>query len=446
MERRVWLFYIFICCLFCPACVTSQDKSEPVSTVPLEQDTLEMEPDFSYEITEQLPHILVDQTGYQSMDKKIAFFYGNELEENFEIRNEKTEETVYTGLLHKVKEEDGKTLYSGTFTDFTKEGCYYLHHNKIGDSYAFSIEKNIYSRQYTDLNKMLLKQEHENVGSLAYMLANCMFIKEMFQDAWINASFIHSKTALLLNSQDAKTGAFYSEILTEPVAFETYEGTISLSTTAQMAGVLAQYSYIYREDKDTLLAGQCLQAAQKAYRYVEKYRDNTDTDAWYFAAVQLYRATGQYKYRNAIREYDTLSEESRSSTPQGYTMLADFTYLATPYATDYKRCTGLLDAYIERAQNISANSFRENFYVPSNIDTMSNKEILDDMFVLGVVNHVLSGQEYAGIQKNYIHYLSGINRKCKNYLSKDIVFSETDKGNEWSDAVELLVIYSNLYS
>ena len=43
-----------------------------------------MEPDFSYEITEQLPHILVDQTGYQSMDKKIAFFYGNELEENFE--------------------------------------------------------------------------------------------------------------------------------------------------------------------------------------------------------------------------------------------------------------------------------------------------------------------------------------------------------------------------
>lgn len=446
MKRRVWLVCILICCLLCSACVVAQETAQPVSKVPAEQDTLQMEPDFSYVVTPQLPHIFVDSCGYQCMDKKVAFFYGSDLQETFEIRDDVTEETVYSGILHPVKEVEGKTLYTGIFSDLEEEGIYYLFHEQMGESYVFEINNGVYNEKYLELENILLSQEYDDVSEQAYLLANYMFIQEMFSDTWTDISYIRGKIMLLLNSQDTKTGAFIRETMDEPLDPEVHEGTISLSTTAQMAGVLAQYVYLYRNIDDAALINQCLQASQKAYKYVEKYRDNIDTDAWYFAATQLYRTTKQFKYRNAIAQYDTLPVESRSSTTQGYTILADFTYLSTPYGTDYNRCDVLLDGYLDKAQNISTNSSRENFYVLKDIDTMTHREILEDMLILGVVNHVLSGQEYAGVQKNYIHYLTGVNMKLMDYMNKSILYEDdTDRINT-ANAVKMLVVYGNLYT
>ena len=283
------------------------------------------------------------------------------------------------------------------------------------------------------------------VSDQAYLLANYMFVDEMFSKTWTNMSYIRAKMEMLLYSQDTATGAFYSEIMEEPVDAGMNDGTISLSTTAQMAGVLAQYVYLYRETEDPVFINKCLQASQKAYRYMEKYRDNTDTDTWYYAATQLYRLTRQYKYRNAIIEYDTLPVESRSSTMYGYTILADFAYLSTPYGTDYNRCELLLDYYLDKAQSISMQSSREHFYVLPDIDAMNDKDILDDMVILGIVNHVLSGQEYAGIQKNYIHYLSGTNKDRQDYLNARMLKENgTDRINT-GNATKMLVVYANLY-
>lgn len=455
MSNKVWLFGIFICCFLNASCALPQEQAEPVSTVPLEQDTLEMEPDFSYAVTPQKPHIIVDQTGYRGKDKKVAFFYGNELNEKFEIREKNTDLTVYSGVLNKAKDQDGKTLYTGIFTVFSEEGDYYIHQEQLGDSYEFCINDELYDEQYKNLENRLLKEKDTDVSNQAYLLANYMFIHEIDPDKWINESYIRAKLQTLMNSQDPKTGAFYKEVLEKPAestvskpagqsAEEEQEGTVSLSTTAQMAGVFAQYVYLYRDTEDAVFTNQCLLAAQKAYRYVEKYRDNTDTDAWYFAAAQLYRTTRQYKYRNAIAEYDTLPVESRSSTEQGYTILADFAYLSTPYGTDYNRCALLLDDYMDKAQHISVCSSRENFYVLEEIASMSDKEILEDMFIMGVVNHVLSGQEYAGVQKNYIHYLSGVNMELEDYLNGNVLVKDGTDRMDSANAVKLLVIYSNL--
>ena len=445
MKKRVWLFCIFISGLVCSSCAAVQEKAEPVSKVPLEQDTLEMEPDFSYVVPIQLPHILVDQSGYQCADKKVAFFYGKDLKETFEIRDELTEEVVYSGTLRQVKETDGRMLYTGMFTDFSEPGTYYIHQEQVGDSFSFAIGASIYNQKYKKLESTLLKEKFAQVSDQAYLLANYMFIDEMFSETWTNMSYIRAKMETLLYSQDAATGAFYSEIMEEPMDTEVYDGTISLSATAQMAGVLAQYVYLYRETEDTLFINKCLMASQKAYRYMEKYRDNTDTDAWYYAATQLYRLTRQYKYRNAIIEYDTLPVESRSSTAHGYTILADFAYLSTPYGTEYNRCELLLDYYLDKAQTISTQSSREYFYVLPEITAMTDKEVLDDMVILGIVNHILSGQEYAGVQKNYIHYLSGTNRDRQDYLNIRMVKeSGTDRINT-GNATKMLVVYANLY-
>lgn len=445
MKKRVWLFCIFISGLVCSSCAVAQEPAEPVSKVPLEQDTLEMEPDFSYVVPVQLPHVLIDRSGYQSGDKKVAFFYGKDLEETFEIRDERTEEVVYSGTLRQVKETDGRMLYTGMFTDFSVAGTYYIHQDQVGDSYSFSIGASIYNQKYKKLESTLLKEKFTMVSDQAYLLANYMFVDEMFSKTWTNMSYIRAKMEMLLYSQDTATGAFYSEIMEEPVDAGMNDGTISLSTTAQMAGVLAQYVYLYRETGDPVFINKCLQASQKAYRYMEKYRDNTDTDTWYYAATQLYRLTRQYKYRNAIIEYDTLPVESRSSTMYGYTILADFAYLSTPYGTDYNRCELLLDYYLDKAQSISMQSSREHFYVLPDIDAMNDKDILDDMVILGIVNHVLSGQEYAGIQKNYIHYLSGTNKDRQDYLNARMLKENgTDRINT-GNATKMLVVYANLY-
>ena len=114
---------------------------------------------------------------------------------------------------------------------------------------------------------------------------------------------------------------------------------------------------------------------------MEQYRGNTDTDAWYYAATELFRATGQYKYRNAIREYDAMEPGLKSRTVQNYTAMADFTYLSTTYGTDYARCAMLLDGYMDKAQSISVSSTRDNFYVLPDIAAMADGEIIAFMEV-----------------------------------------------------------------
>lgn len=433
MKKRVWLFCIFISGLAASSCAIGKEAAKPAAKVPLEQDTLEMEPDFSYVVPLQQPHILIDQSGYQSKDKKAAFFYGEQLEESFEIRDAQTEEVVYSGTLSQIKED----LYLGIFTDFTKTGKYYIHQKQVGDSYSFSIDPAFYRSRYKKLESALLKEKPALVSEQAYLLAGYMFIGEMFSDMLLDGEYIHTKIEELLSLQEEKTGAFYSEIMKN-------EGEVSLSTTAQVAGVLAQYAYLYQDTEEPAFINTCLQASQKAYHYIEKYRDNTDSDAWYFAAVQLYRLTRQYKYQNAVIEYDTLPVESRSSTDQGYTIFADFTYLRIPHGTDYDRCALLLDQYLDQTQSISMRSSREYFYVQQDIVTMSDKKILDDMLVLGIVNTVLSGQEYAGVQKNYIHYLSGTNEECQNYLDEKMLKNEKKNTLDVTNAVKTLVIYASL--
>lgn len=450
MKTKVWLSLFFISSMVCTSCAQPVAMTEPMSKIPLEQDTLEMIPDFSYAVTAQYPHVFIDQMGYRSADKKKAYFWGEGLEESFVVENAVSGTEAFTGTLHKVKEEDGKTLYVGDFSGLLQEGNYVINHPTLGDSYEFVVKDSVYEQEFFAMEKKAKEHTYRDVSELAYVLANMMFIEQMYGPEKVDTAFINEKLTMLLHSYEEKSGAFYNEIYREPIVAqqgangeELPAGTISLTTTAQMAGILAQYSVLYKEE-DPAFANQCLAIAQKAYRYMEQYKANTDTDAWYYAAVSLYRATNQYKYRNAIVEYDTVDSALHSSTPQGYTILADFTYLSIPWGTDYNRCDVLLKRYMDRAQSISVKSKQENFYVPENIDTMTNKKILEDMVVLGVVNHVLSGQEYAGVQRNYIHYLSGVNTQARNILTQKMTAPVDETELDIADIARLMVIFGNL--
>ena len=453
MKTRVRLSLLIICSLICTACTNTVAVEKPPQAIPM-QDTLGMVPDFSYVVPEQTPNVFIDSTGYCPTDKKIAYFVGNDLNDSFEVRDVATEETVYTGKLHEAADTDGRTLYAGNFTGLEKEGKYYIRQGQIGDSYEFEISDSIYEREFVVLERLAREYTYTNVSDAAFTLANMLFLQEMFGGVSIDSDYVKDKIGQLLYSQDGKKGAFSCEILDAPIdvsqatvpaegIIEQPEGTVSLTTTAQMAGVLAKYSYLYKETEPAFSL-ECLRASQKAYKYVEKYRGNTDTDAWYFAATELFRATGQYKYRNAILEYDAMEPGVKSRTEQNYTILADFTYLSTARGTDYNRCAALLDNYMDRAQEISVSATKENFYVHSDIAIMSDGDILDDMIILGAVNHVLSGQEYEGIERNYIHYLSGANMEAEDYLAGRMLVPDPAKGVNITNVAKLLVIFGNM--
>ena len=355
--------------------------------------------------------------------------------------------TVYAGGFYEVAKEGNNTIYAGDFTSVEAEGVYYIKQERIGDSYEFEISESVYEKEFLVLERLAREYTYTNVSDAAYTLTNMLFLQEMFEEANIDSDYIREMIAKLLGSRDEQSGAFYHEISKGVVdasqAEVSEEGTISLTTTAQMAGLLAKYSYL-NKSTDPILSMECLRAAQKAYKYVEQYRGNTDTDAWYFAAAELFRATGQFQYRNAIREYDAMEPEMRSCTTQNYTVLADFTYLSINYGADYNRCEELLDGYMDKAQNISVNATKEHFYVHPDVAFMTDGDILDDMIILGVVNHVLSGKEYEGIERNYIHYLSGTNMEARDYLAKRILVPNPAGRVNITNVAKLLVIFGNM--
>lgn len=59
--------------------------------------TMEEDPDLSYEVPVSAPHILVNQLGYITQSTKIAVFCGSQLPDRFEVIDADTGKTVYTG-------------------------------------------------------------------------------------------------------------------------------------------------------------------------------------------------------------------------------------------------------------------------------------------------------------------------------------------------------------
>lgn len=420
LKNKVWLSVCIITALMLFGCGNlSVEQKEAARSNLAGQDTLGLKPDFSYSFTQQTPSIIIDKVGYLPDRKKAVYITGKHLSKEFTIYNAMTKEKVYSGSLKKVRElEDGKELYVGDFTNLTMNGIYKIYQEQVGYSYSFTINKAVYRNVSNQLIEEAEEYQYKNTSDLCYSLANMMLINEIYPTSQISKDFIAQSTKKLLLQQEQKTGAV-SQMIGQTQNTEMR----SLSATAIFAGVLAQYYYNYK-DLDLQLAKDCLNASLRAYQYIENYRDNVSPDCWYYAATQLYRITGHYRYRMAIAEYDKTVATLQSVSEYDFTMMADIAYLTTTYHTELLRCEGIMDQYMDRAQEISLKSSSDYFYVDADIDKKEEKEVLKDMKMLGVVNYVLSGREYSGIQENYIHYLLGSNIGKKNRLTEQYTTQE----------------------
>lgn len=393
--------------------------------------TLGLTPNLNYEVDKLRPHILIDEEGYATGGKKVLFIIGEELDTQFELTDTDSRETVYTGKLLLVREDYSEkgNLYMGEFTEVYTPGRYRVHQAQIGYSYEFEIKDEIYKSMYKELYDCLLKLESDDNSENCYRIATMIFAHEIYPDAYINKYYLKAQIENLLMQQEVTSQSIYSHVQTKESIEKAKtraeknqknavdELEISLSATAEFAGVMANYYHDFYED-DTELATQCLQAATQAYVSMVKYRDNVTTDAWYYAAASLYRATGNETYKNAITEYDQLSQRSKTVSDMDYRMLADMAYLNTEYRADYSKCEEIMKEYKAKAAKIADESGRQNMYVRADIDTTDDQEILTDMMILGTVDYVLSGGEYSSVKENYLHYYFGRNKDAINRLNE----------------------------
>lgn len=442
-ESRVRMRRVTTAVIMLAACCMTLTGCEPVDTIMsyvgretaesvADIATLGFVPDFSYEYEPQIPAVITDSVGYSLSGKKVIYIEGTDLAKDFEIISTRDDSSVYKGKLRKIsadeqENKDAGSLYVGDFTEFAKEGTYRVFQENVGYSDEFVINNDSYSRLFEECYDKIEDAQYVKSDTLIYTLANLMFTKEIFGDEYTDDSFIKAGIEALISQQHPRLGVIYEELLDDDTlatiseelrnpasATINTEDMISLSATAEFAGVLAQYCYNYREE-DPAFTAEVLRAAGKAYNYVERYREDVCADSLYYAAGELYRTTGQFKYRNAIVLYDNIAEEDRKKSDHDYTMLADVAYLSSAYKTDYVRCQSLMQYYRNKAAGISESATRQTFYVQSDIDKVDEDEILYNMMTLGLVSYVLSGREYAIVQSNYLHYLFGLNRDRVNY-------------------------------
>ena len=92
----------------------------------------------------------------------------------------------------------------------------------------------------------------------------------------------------LLKMQDAKSGAVYasvSSVDSKAAGYILYIDGITMDATIRFAATMAKFSYLY-QSYDREFATLCLQAADRAYRYVENYLADVSQEQYFFAAAE----------------------------------------------------------------------------------------------------------------------------------------------------------------
>ena len=423
--------------------------------------------DVSYEKPSTRPGVLVDRNGYGTDSTKTALFRGENLSGEFAVVNKETRQVVYEGVIQEpVYNEINKEYISkGDFTKLTEPGTYYIETAVIGQSYPFQIKEDIYGELYesvmdsfyyhrcgTDLNgsvevnnhrachqgKTLLKGTstaidtkggwHTGSNFEKDVVEGCKIVSDLlmtyeyigekeiteknedekgsFRDKLLNEVVFEVKWLLCM--QDAKTGGVYAGVYPEKETGETvpendkgtyYVEDISLEATAEFSAIMAQFARLYG-NYDKELADTCLKASEAAYGYVEKYSELDDLQ--YYAAAELYKTTGNVQYHNKLKQYWQLADKPENSD-FNRKLYGDMAYLTCNYTVDVGICSELMDNLMENAEELAASSKLDAYLVWADEDGRSAKTILENAFVLAIIDHVVTSHEYLGIMENQLH-------------------------------------------
>ena len=245
----------------------------------------------------------------------------------------------------------------------------------------------------------------------------------------------------LLKMQDQTSGGVYHkvtcadfpdiDVMPQDETDELIVCPISTTATGDFVAVMSMGSELYQDiDKD--LANQCLEAAKLGWEYLKKapasavdnpegivtgaYKDTMDKDERFWAAVQLFKATGEEQYHEEIKAMmDTFTNEQNPIVGYGWQTVASYgldSYLACKN-TDPEARKAAETFQIEYAEYCMENMIKGDAYeiTTNRYDFYwgSNMVILSVANVLEVADELMQSNNFHEYAVERVNYCFGKN-------------------------------------
>lgn len=414
MKKRflIWVCIISVLLSGCGAAGTG-NETQTDGQMP---DMKEEEDGASGEVPSAVPWICVNRMGYETDQEKLAIFRGESLPDTFVIRDAETRQIVYTGVVENKGNDSAGTEYTGygDFSEYRIPGNYYIQTDLYGESYPFLIhdhlEYSLFLRACGRLHAMrgrgssagweLAGTGEDKVTDACRSMYRLLLSYEMFPEVYTDDTGI------------PESGNETADILDECryearwlIGQAQAEGS-SGRTCAYLAATLAKYAYQIR-GTETEFAGECLQAAETAWKCAEKDLFVSD-DLIALAAAELYRLTGSGQYLGLAEEYlgNSTEKAGRLSDAEFF---GSITYMNTRNDVDIELCNAMMQKIMEEAEEMAQKSKESGFLVCSEDEIGLLGSILEQTVRICVVNHIITNHEYSTVIENQLHYLMGRN-------------------------------------
>ena len=248
----------------------------------------------------------------------------------------------------------------------------------------------------------------------------------------------------LLKMQDEESGGVYHKVtckefpgfvMPQEETEELVLSPISTAATGDFAAIMAKSSSVYME-LDPDFSKSCLEAAIKAWNYLEKndnvsgfhnpedivtgeYPDGQDKDERFWASVELFKVTGDDKYKNFMEEI----MEKYILHGFGWTEVGSYGNIA--YLTMKEESKNpvyekkMKDEIIKKADKLLANAKEDGYHVSlgNNYVWGSNMVVSNNARLLLLANNITKNEEYQTYAYDQLTYLLGQNALSYCFLT-----------------------------
>lgn len=377
---------------------------------------LETEPILDYTVPNVVPGILLNQIGYRPSSLKTVVVQGENLPKQFHIVDAETNETVYTGLLEELgyDNESGEYTSYGDFSDFAKEGTYYILCDIVGLSYSFVIKETLHEELMAEALQLLSDKRQnltlQDVNDVCIGMSILLLSYELYGSVY-DATVVEQTAPAMIT--ELKSQAEWLLSLLDAEKGIILDGKEELvEQTAWVSAVLAKFSYTYQK-YDSIYATACLQAADKAWSYLEKNTTQTPEELRFYTATELYRATGRYQYRSSA---ETIGREMDADVNNNAQLFGMLTYGFTKRKVNMDLCNTLLGEVFDEAEKIAQEDKEGYFVTEGSLTPKDMDDFLWDMLILSVVDYVITNSEYATLIERNHSYLAGENVEALCYI------------------------------
>ncbi|MCR4671271.1 MAG: glycoside hydrolase family 9 protein [Saccharofermentans sp.] len=447
----------------------------------------------------------LNQVGYRPSDPKSVFI-DNAQDKTFDIVDVKTDKVVYTGELSEPINCRGAqtTVYEGVFTDFKEPGTYVIKTASSGESYQFTIAKDVYKDALRASVLMLYTQRcgcevTDKIGeeykdfvhpechtgeALIYGTDKKIDVSGGWHDAgdygryvapgakavadllmtYEDTGYKSDKLGIpesgngvpdildearyelewMLKMQDENGGVYHKvtcanfpgEVMPEEETDQLLVLPVSTTATGDFAGAMAMAARVYKSF-DKKFAEKCLEAAKKAYAYMEanaeadtegftnpddvstgEYPDSKNKDEFFWAATELFVTTGDKTYLDK-----TKSLYSKSlAMGLGWADMALYgmhSYLLSDKNSEDKEFTDdLKNRVLDEVKTANAVARREGFYNTMAQFPWGSNLTISNNGILYYLAYMLTGEkDYRDLTYYQVDYIMGMNITGYSFLT-----------------------------